>query len=922
MRPTCLYILLICCLLGSNTVVGQADRKITINVTDVSLLKFVEEIERTTNYRFYFDPVETDSLLITVKTESATLDQVMQAALQNSVFQYAVDEGNRVYITKKYKIQTVLAADFFDGKKTKDTVSEPQIMLPGADEKDKLKASLEKKLFEIGQRSSIIGKGNARLTGYVRDVKSGEAISGASVYIDTPSIKTITDQFGYYAITLPKGRYTLHVNSLGMKDTKRQLVMYSDGKLTVELEDYVASLKAVTVTTDKRSNIRSTQMGVDKVNIRTIKQVPTVLGESDILRVVLTLPGVTSVGEASTGFNVRGGAADQNLILLNDATIYNPSHLFGFFSAFNTDVIKGVELYKSAIPEKYGGRLSSVLDVSTRDGNSKKLSGTGGIGILTSRLTLEGPLDKEGKTTFILGGRTTYSDWVLKTIPNSAYTNSAASFYDLNLNLTSAINAKNSIYLTGYFSRDKFKLNSDTLYRYGNQNVILKWKHIFNNKFFSVVSGGMDRYDYAVSSEQVVLNAYRLKYDINQAHFRTEFSYNPNNKHSFTFGLHTIHYQIHPGTFEPTSTQSLVALDKVPQEQALESAVYLGDKYNITPEFSINAGIRFSMFNYLGAHDVFRYVAGSPRTTSSIIDTLRYGSGKNIKTYSGPEIRVSMRYSLSNNASVKFSFNTLRQYIHTLSNTTAISPTDIWKLSDPNIQPQTAYQASLGYYHNFPNDIEASVEVYYKRMEHYIDYKSGATLVMNKHIETDVINTQGEAYGAEFMIKKTLGKLNGWLSYTYSSTRLRMDDPIAGETINKGNYYQANFDKPHNVNFIGNYKFSHRISVSLNAVYSTGRPITLPIAIFVQGGAQRVFYSDRNQYRIPDYIRGDLSVNIEGNHKIKKLAHSSWSVGVYNLLARQNPYSVYFQQENGVIKGYQLSIFGTAIPFITYNFKF
>jgi hypothetical protein len=924
MRFTRFFILLlICYFAGSNAVIAQGDKKITINVTDVSLLKFVEEIERSTNYRFYFDPVETDSLLITVKADNATLDQVMQTALQQSVFQYAVDQLNRVYITKKYKIQTEIPADFFDGKKAaKDTASEPVILLPGADEKDKLRASLEKKLFEIGQRTSSISKGNARITGYVRDVKSGEAISGASVYVDTPSIKTITDQFGYFAITLPKGRHTLRVNSLGMKDTKRQLVLYSDGKLTVELEDYVASLKAVTVSTDRRSNVRSTQMGVDKVNIRTIKQVPSVLGESDILRVVLTLPGVTSVGEASTGFNVRGGAADQNLILLNDATIYNPSHLFGFFSAFNTDVVKGVELYKSAIPEKYGGRLSSVLDVSTRDGNSKKLSGTGGLGILTSRLTLEGPLDKEGKTTFILGGRTTYSDWVLKQIPNSAYANSAASFYDLNLNLTSAINPKNTIYLTGYYSRDKFKLNSDTLYKYGNQNVILKWKHIFNNRFFSVVSGGMDRYDYAVSSDQVVLNAYRLKYDINQTHFRTEFNYNPNNKHSVNFGLHTIYYKIHPGTFEPTSTQSLVATDKVPQEQALESAVYLGDKYNITPEFSINAGIRFSLFSYLGAHDVYRYVAGSPRTTSSITDTLRYGAGKNIKTYSGPEIRVAMRYSLSNNASVKLSFNTLRQYIHTLSNTTAISPTDIWKLSDPNIQPQTAYQASLGYYHNFPNDIEVSVEVYYKRMQHYIDYKSGATLVMNKHIETDVINTQGEAYGAEFMIKKTLGKLNGWLSYTYSSTRLRMDDPIAGETINKGNYYQANFDKPHNVNFIGNYKFSHRISVSLNAVYSTGRPITLPIAIFVQGGSQRVFYSDRNQYRIPDYIRGDLSVNIEGNHKIKKLAHSSWSVGVYNLMARENPYSVYFQQENGTIKGYQLSIFGTAIPFITYNFKF
>lgn len=698
-------------------------------------------------------------------------------------------------------------------------------------------------------------------------------------------------------------------------------MVYGNGKLTVEMEDFVANLKAVTVTTDKLSNIRSTQMGVDKVTIRTIKQVPAVLGESDILRVVLTLPGVTSVGEASTGFNVRGGAADQNLVLLNDATIYNPSHLFGFFSAFNTDVVKGVELYKSAIPERYGGRLSSVLDVTTRDGNSKKFAASGGLGLLTSRVTLEGPLDK-GKTTFILGGRTTYSDWILKEIPNSAYQNSAASFYDLNLNITHNINPKNSIYLTGYISHDKFRLNSDTLYKYGNKNAIIKWKHIFNNHFFGVFSAGFDRYDYGISSDQYPLRAYKLAYDINQTHFRTEFTYNPNNIHSINFGLQTVYYKIHPGSFEPDAPQSLVAPDMVPAEQALESALYLGDRYNVTSDFSIDAGIRFSLFNYLGPQDVYAYTPGLPRTTGSVTDTLHFASGKNVKTYGGPEIRMAMRYSLSDKASVKFSFNTLRQYIHTLSNTTAISPTDIWKLSDQNIKPQQGYQLSLGYYRNFSNNIETSVEVYYKQVRHYPDYKSGAILVMNKHIETELINTSGQAYGAEFMIKKTEGKLNGWLSYTYSSTKLKMDDPIAGETINKGNYYPANFDKPHNVNFVGNYRFSHRVSISLNAVYSTGRPITLPIAIFNYAGAQRVLYSDRNQYRIPDYIRADISVNLDGNHKIKQLAHSSWSLGVYNLFARQNPYSVFFQQENGVIKGYQLSIFGTAIPFITYNFKF
>ncbi len=911
-------------LLLPDTAYCQQSKRISMAFTDISFARFVQEVENINGCHFYFDAAETDSLLITVKADNESLDELLQHVFRGTGFRFVIDGENRVFVGKKLQLQTVLPKGYFDRNRTgSDSISDVPVILPVTQtEKEKLKASLEVKLFEIGVRSNATAKGNATVTGYIRDSKNGEAISGATVFVDTPAVKSISDQFGYFSISLPKGRHTVRVNSVGMKDTKRQLLLYSDGKLNIDLEDYIASLKAVTVTTERRSNIRGTQMGMDKVNIRTIKQVPTVLGESDILRVVLTLPGVTSVGEASTGFNVRGGAADQNLILLNDATIYNPSHLFGFFSAFNTDVVKSVELYKSAIPERYGGRLSSVLDVSTRDGNSKKLSGTGGIGLLTSRLTLEGPLDN-GKTTFILGGRTTYSDWLLKQIPNSAYSNSSASFYDLNLNITHTINPKNSLYLTGYFSHDNFRLNSDTMYQYGNQNAIIKWKHIFNNKLTGVISAGVDRYDYSVGSNQVPVNAYLLSFNINQAHFRTEFNYNLRNKHTVSFGLHSIHYKVHPGSFQPTLPQSLVVPNEVPAEQALESALYIGDKFTVNRNFSIDAGIRYSMYNYLGPHEVYRYLPGLPRQTSTVVDTLRYGAGANIKTYQGPEIRFAMRYSLSNNASLKFSFNTLRQYIHTLSNTTAISPTDIWKLSDANIPPQLGNQVSLGYYQNFnANNIETSVEVYYKHIQHYLDYKSGATLIMNKHIETDIVNTSGKAYGVELMIKKTAGKLNGWVSYTYSRTFLQQDDALAGELINKGNYYPASFDKPHNVNLIGNYKFSHRFSISMNGVYSTGRPITLPIALFNQAGAQRVYYSDRNQYRIPDYFRTDLSINIEGNHKIKKLAHSSWSLGVYNLLARQNPYSIYFIQENGLIKGYQLSIFGTAIPFVTYNFKF
>jgi hypothetical protein len=914
----------VCLLFLSIRTYAQTSKKILLTESiNVSGYQFFSEIESKCNCKLYFEDKDIDSLNISIKAGTYSVKEALQITIKTKGLQFAIDDFDNVFISKKFQLQTELADHYFD-KKNDSIYTNQNISTPTLSKADKghLNISIEQKLFVIGNKANENDKSETVLAGYVRDRKNGEAISGATVYVDNSNQKIITDQFGYYALRLPRGRHTLHVISMGMKDTKRELQLFSEGKLSVEMDEYIASLKAVTVSTERKSNLRGTQMGLDKVSIKTIKQLPSVLGEADVLRVVLTLPGVTSVGEASTGFNVRGGAADQNLILLNDATIYNPSHLFGFFSAFNADVVKNVELYKSAIPEKFGGRLSSVLDVSTRDGNSKKISGSGGIGLLTSRLTLEGPI-KNDKTSFIVSGRTTYSNWILQQVPDDLYKNSKASFYDLNLQITHQFNAKNSLYVTGYLSHDDFRLNMDTSFQYGNTNLILKWKHIINNRFFSVLSAGSDNYGYNISTTEVPLNAFKLSFNINQSHLKYEFNYNPSIKHSFNFGLNTVYYKLNPGTFEPNSPNSLVKYDKVQKEQALESALYFGDNIKVNNDLTVSLGLRYSIFNYLGAHLQYQYAPGLPKQENTIIDSTQYGAGKNIKTYQGPEFRLSMRYSIKENASLKLSFNSLRQYIHTLSNTTAISPTDIWKLSDPNIAPQQGYQASIGYYKNLlGNQIELSFEVYYKWMQHYLDYKSGATLIMNKHVETELINTNGEAYGAEFMIKKTVGNLNGWLSYTYSRTFLKMNDPNAEESINHGEKYSASYDKPHNINLIGNYKFSHRLSLSMNGVYSTGRPITLPIAVFYQAGAQRVLYSERNQYRIPDYIRADVSINLEGNHKIKKLAHSSWSMGIYNVFARQNPYSVYFIQENGIIKGYQLSIFATAIPFITYNFKF
>ncbi len=921
------YLLIFCAVaLFANSSYAQSAKLVTGNFIDVPFSQFVQEVESQTGFHFYYDSTTTDTIKVTYRADHEQLNSILDGILRATELRYSIDADGRVFITKGAAIYTSLPPDFFGRKKTRDTttfaVAEPEDF-EKENAKNKLKSSLENKLFEIGIKTNNIGQGTATIAGYVRDAKTGEAIIGANIFTEDRKSGTVTDQFGYFALTLSKGRHVLLITSIGMGDTRRQVVLYSEGKLNIELYEYVPSLKRVVVSADKTVNVKGVDMGVQKITIKNIKQIPTAFGEADILRVVLSMPGVTSVGESSTGFNVRGGAADENLILFSDATIYNPSHFFGFFSAFNPDVVKDVELYKSSIPEKYGGRLASVLDVTSREGNKKKFSGEGGIGPLTSRLTLEGPLDSSGKTSYIIGGRTTYSDWILKQIPNSDYSRSSASFYDVNLNINHEFNAKNSLYIMGYLSQDKFRLNSDTLYEYSNKNANIKWKHIFNNKLYGVFTGGIDSYNFAISSSLNPVNAYKFAFDVNQETFRADFNYAPNNKHTIDFGLNSILYKLHPGTYTPNSDKSLVVPDTVQAEQALETAIYIGDHYDVTSKFSINAGLRYSIFNYLGPQQVYDYAPGLPREVGNITDTVNYGKGKNIKTYQGPEIRLSARYSLSDNTSIKISYNTLRQYIHMLSNTTAISPTDIWKLSDQYIKPQSGDQVSLGFYKNLKsNTIETSVEVYYKRLNNYLDYKSGAQLILNHHIETDIVNAEGYAYGAEFFIKKTEGKLNGWISYTYSRTLLRTNDPLVAQPTNNGKYYPSDYDKPNILNFIGNYRFSHRFSISLNVNYSTGRPITLPVAEYYYNGSYRVLYSDRNQYRIPDYFRTDFSINIEGSHKIKKLAHSSWTLGLYNLTGRKNPYSVYFTSENGVVNGYKLSIFGAVIPFVTYNFKF
>ena len=900
---------------------NEPEKKITMRLDSAKFYEFIKQAESQTGYYFYYDATRFDSLSLDLNVNNLSIREVLDQVFRGSDFAYAIDDKKRIYITEGQKIITQLQPGLFNP----DAANESGPVTyegPENDAKEKLLSSAESKVHEIGIKKTRIAPGNSTLTGYIRNAITGQPVIGAAVFIESPSIGVTTDALGLYSLTIPRGKRLIKVKSFGMRETQRQIILYSDGKLDIEMRESVIALKEVFVKAGMDKNVVGTQMGTVKLTIKDLKQVPTVFGETDLLRTILTLPGIKSVGENSTGLNVRGGSTDQNLIQFNDAVIYNPSHLFGFFSAFNPDVIKDVELYKSTIPARFGGRLSSVLDINSRDGNKKKYVASGGIGLVTGRLAIEGPIIKD-KTSFLLAGRSTYSNWLIKALDNPAYNKSSASFYDINLHISHEINEKNSLFLTGYMSDDRFRLYGDTLYSYQNRLGSLKWKHTFNAKLYSVFTASHSKYQYAMGASGLPLNSFDLKFNINQSNFKADLTYILNPKHTLDFGLSTIYYKLNPGTFDPRGTESLIIADKLEAEQATESALYLEDKFEVSPRLSITAGLRYSFFQYLGPKTVNKYVAGYPIDYIYQNGTETFASGKKIQNYGGPEYRASVRYSVFDNLSLKVSYNTLRQYIHLLTNTMTVSPTDIWKLSDTYIKPQLGDQISVGLYRNFRgNKVEVSLEGYYKNIKNFLDYKGGDSLIMNHNIEAAVINTRAKAYGVEFMVKKMTGKLNGWLGYTYSRTLLRAIDRESPDAPNKGNYYPSNYDKPHDFTMISNYRFSHRFSMSLNFTYSTGRPYTPPIGKYYIDGAQRVYYADRNQFRIPDYYRTDISMNIEGNHRIKKLAHSSWTVAVYNLFGRKNPTSVYFQTVNGQVNGYQLSIFGQPIPTITYNFRF
>ena len=751
-------------------------------------------------------------------------------------------------------------------------------------------ATFQNKVYEIGEPGAKTS-GKAYLTGHVRDVSSGEPLTGVSVYDDKTGAYAVTDADGFYRVALPLGDGQLNLSGYSLEDMHLTLKVYDDGTLDVVMKEKVTALAEAVISADAVSHHRDAKMGIERVRMEVINKIPTAFGEGDIIHAVLTLPGVKSVGEASSGFNVRGGSTDQNLILLNDGTIYNPTHLFGIFSAFNPDVVSEVELYKSSIPAEFGGRISSVLDVRGREGNANKVAGALGLGLLTSRFLLEGPIAK-GKTTFIVGGRTTYSNWLLGLLPeDSNYHGGRASFSDLNASVTHKIDDDNTLQAYVYWSRDHFGFSRDTTFRYSNLNASLKWRSRLSSRLNLMAVAGYDQYaatlDNTLGENQ--LSGYRVATGIRQGFAKGTFRYAATDAHSLTFGAQATFYNLQPGAMSPLYEGSLVANTRLDPQNALEPSLFASDSWTVSPKLSFDAGVRLSGL-----------LALNPS-----------------KFYLNPEIRLSGKYSFLDNLSFKAGFNTMSQHIHLISNTSSISPIDTWQLSTARVRPQTGWQAAAGLYWTV-GSVDLTVEAYYKHTAHQLDYKSGATLLMNPDLPDYLVETYGRAYGVEVMAKKTSGKLTGWLSYTYARSHLREMQDRGVETINGGAWYNAPHDKPHEVKLVANYKFTHRYSVSANLEYSTGRPVTLPVARYYYGGGLRLAYTRRNAHRIPDYFRLDLSVNIDPGHYLRQFSHMSWTVGVYNVTARKNAYSIFFEGD----KSYMLSVFACPIPYINLNLKF
>lgn len=911
-----LSILLLFILFHGQAVAGP-ETVIRCHYRNVPFSAFCDDVLQQGGIRIYYRTEWVESLTVSMDQDSIPVTDAVNLALQGTGLTFSIWHNNLVIIKGRPLIAALpeystLSAGESQGSEALSLTESEQRYLQGRKAGD-----LE--VIRVGQKNFGAVPARVKILGRVSEQETGEAVIGAAMLIEELATGISSDKNGVFTLAIKPGTYTVRFEFLGLEKRKCLLEVNGSGEFNIELKKVVIPIGEVVVIGDRQTSVISRDPGLERISARTVSQIPTMMGERDILKVSEMMPGIVSVGEGASGLNVRGGSSDQNAFYINKIPVYNTSHLFGFFPAFNSDIVKDFSIYKGYVPAQYGGRLSSVFDIITRQGNRKQFNAHASLNPVTANLTLEGPLVKD-KSSILVSGRSSYSDWILNRIEDYTISSSSARFNDLALSLNYDFE-KTQVSAFGFNSYDFFRLSDIIRYEYGNTGASLIVRHNFSTAIRGEFSLIGSRYKFKTLSTEDPNLAYRHGYSLEHYEARFDFTQVTLSKHTLEYGLDFLLNRLDRGNVLPygISQRDAVTLGR---EKGLEGSVYVSDQIDLTDWMNVNAGVRYTVYAPLGPKTVFTYMDDLPVDPRYVADSLYFGENEPLRWYQYPELRAAVKFKTDKNGSVKIAFNQMHQTNFMMTNTISVAPNTQWKLADYYLKPARSNQVSLGVFRNMPRSgWESSMEVYYKLTDHFLEFRDGADFLSDNATETMMLQGKQSSYGVEVSVKRTGRKLNGWLAYTYSRSLVQVDGGESWNRINGGRTYPANYDIPHAFNALVNYSATRRISLSSVVTYQTGRPITYPLSVYYVNGIAYTDYSSRNAYNIPDYFRIDASATLEGNLRRDKLFHSSLVLSVYNLTGRKNAYSVYFKNEGGFLNSYKYSVIGVPIITVTWLIK-
>ncbi len=904
---------------GSSFQTHGPDKIISCHFTNTSFTEFYNDILHKTGVKIYYKDTWVNNLQVNLDSDSISVLSAVKRVIEGSGLELSVKHNDLVLLPGK-KLLTDLP--FFEqiasqnppaGKETQ-ALSEAEARYitgrkPGVIE-----------TITIGKQGMNFGNARVKVSGKVSDDETGEPVNYASIYITETKNGVVSDLAGFFMLALSPGKYNVEIHCMGYETENYLLEVLSAGSFDMRMRKKAMQINEVVVSGERQSDIRNKDPGLDKISIRAIRSLPMMMGERDILKVSGTLPGIVSIGEGSAGLNVRGGGYDQNAFYINSIPVYNTSHMFGFFPSFNSDIVKDFSIYKGHIPAEYGGRLASVFNITTRQGNRKRFNAKGSLSPVIGNLVLEGPLKKD-KASFLLSSRTSYSDWLLSMVKDTLIKASSTNFNDFSGGINFDLK-KTQTSLFVYNSHDHFRLSTINTYDYSNSGASMTVRHTFKESLRGEFNLVGSRYNFSTVDNLQFTSAYKYSYELDHFELRAKLKQRINEKNSLEYGADFVWYNLDRGTVLPFGERSLKSKLKLGEERGAENSLFISDSYDITTRLNLNIGFRYTLFSPVGPSKVFTYRQGEPLDILYIQDTLSFGKHEPVRLFHEPDLRLALNFQTDENGSVKLAFNQMHQNLFMLNTNISLAPNTQWKLADYHLKPSQNNQISLGVFRSLiKNGLETSLEIFYKKTSNYPEFKDGADFMQNPLVEASVLQGEQKAYGVEFNLKRSGRKLEGWLSYTFSRSFIKVDGEHAWDKINNGMAFPANYDIPHSLNMVMNYSFSRRIILSSIVTYQTGRPTTYPESAFFIQGVPYLDYSKRNSYRIPYYLRTDLALTLEGNLKKNKLIHSSLIMNVYNISGRRNPNSVYFVSENGRINSYMYSVIGVPIFTVTWIFK-